>query len=171
MSAKDGCRESHLDNPLSDWNERVASGELPAVVLNATIAETGERMLSATRLTYQHLLGHRARVDADHLHRINGESLDVAVVTAARLSASFPYVTPASRSNGPGPQPHVVDGGYYDNYGMATLTEWLDEALSGTGNRIESVLVLQIHGAPVTENDAEDGIPNRAAGSFRQLRR
>jgi hypothetical protein len=91
-------------------------------------------------------------VDATDLHQINGEKLDVGIAAAARLSASFPYVTPASRSDGPGPQPHVVDGGYYDNYGMATLVEWLDEALAGAQGAVTDVLVLQIHGAPVNEN-------------------
>jgi hypothetical protein len=155
-SANDPDRGSHLDLPLSDWNERVAKGDLPAVVMNATVSETGERLLLATtHLTHHHHAGKRARIDADDLHFINGERLDVAVVTAARLSASFPYVTPAARSDGAGLQPHIVDGGYYDNYGMATLTEWLDEALSGTRpGEVESVLVLQIHGAPVTEDDA-----------------
>jgi len=147
---------SDMDQPLSNWNEKVAAGKIPAVVMNATIAETGERLLLATTRLGQRGAAEKARVDATELHTINGESLDVGVVTAARLSASFPYVTPASRSDGPGPQPHVVDGGYYDNYGMATMVEWLDEALTGANGKIQSVLVLQIHGAPVkTDSRAE----------------
>ncbi|MGA2591341.1 MAG: patatin-like phospholipase family protein [Bryobacteraceae bacterium] len=138
-----------MDQPLSNWNEKVAAGKIPAVVLNATIAETGQRLLLATTRLGQRDAAEKARVDATELHTINGQRLDVGVVTAARLSASFPYVTPASRSDGPGPQPHVVDGGYYDNYGMATMVEWLDEALTGAQESIQSVLVLQIHGAPV----------------------
>jgi len=77
------------------------------------------------------------------------------VVTAARLSASFPYVTPAARSDGPGPQPHVVDGGYYDNYGIAAMGEWVYAALEEASKDIESVLVIQIHGAPVSSDLAD----------------
>ncbi len=66
---------------------------------------------------------------------------DVAVVTAARLSATFPYVGPASRADVDPSEDkakdkdkpeasHVVDGAYYDNYGMSTLVEWLDIALN-----------------------------------------
>ena len=117
-SAENKSRGSRMDWPLSDWNNHVANGTLPAVILNATVAETGERLLLATtRLDRDHSTG-RARLDAADLHRVNGEDLDVAVVTAARLSASFPYVTPAARSDAPGPHPHIVDGGYFDNYGM-----------------------------------------------------
>jgi hypothetical protein len=174
-SAKDTEQGSRMDLPLSDWNPLVAKGELPAVIMNATIAETGERLLfGTTRMTLQHTRG-RARVDAADLHRVNGEELDVAVVTAARLSATFPYVTPASRSDAPGPQPHIVDGGYYDNYGMATLVEWLDEALSDSASKdpetgkskVESVLVLQIHGAPV-ETDQRQGRHAKNRGWFFQ---
>ena len=145
-----GCQQ--MDLPLSNWNARVTSGELPAVVMNATITETGERLLLATT-ALQDEEG-RARVNGSTLHTFQDENgvpipKDVGVVTAARLSASFPYVTPAARCKVPGAQPHVVDGGYYDNYGMATLVEWLDEALQGANGKFPKVLVLQIHGAKV----------------------
>ncbi len=139
--------KSGLDEKLSNWNQRVSSGELAAVVMNATITETGERLLLATTRFDRGPIAGRARVDAAELH---GQR-DVTVVTAARLSATFPYVTPASRADSDGPQPHIVDGGYYDNYGMATLVEWLDEALPDrTG--VKSVLVLRVHGAAIKEN-------------------
>jgi len=67
-----------------------------------------------------------------------GTAYDVTVATAARLSATFPYVTPASCSDQPGPQPHIVDSGYYDNYGMATLVELVPttQMLSGDFKRL-----------------------------------
>ncbi len=146
---------SSLDRPLSSWNHQVSTGEIPAVVMNATVAETGERLLLSTTSFGAQSPAGKARVDAQELHTINGEEFDVGIATAARLSATFPYVTPASRSNGPGPQPHVVDGGYYDNYGMATLVEWLDEALTSANGAITNVLVVQILGAPTDENASE----------------
>ena len=154
-SVSGASSRSDLDQPLSGWNRKVAEGEIPAVVMNATISETGERLLLATTEFGAQSPAGRARVDARELHRVNGVDFDVSVATAARLSASFPYVTPAARSDGPGPQPHVVDGGYYDNYGMATMVEWLDEALTGAAGAVNNVLVLQIHGAPVDANPKE----------------
>jgi hypothetical protein len=136
-------------------------------VMNATIAETGERLLLATTRFGALSPAGKARVDAQELHEINGQDFDVSIVTAARLSASFPYVTPAARSDGLGPQPHVVDGGYYDNYGMATLVEWLDEALKGANGAITDVLVLQIHGSPVNQ-DAKQRRHGKTRGWFYQ---
>ncbi|MBM3794020.1 MAG: hypothetical protein FJW31_08110 [Acidobacteria bacterium] len=67
----------------------------PAVVFNATSAETGEGLALGNVDLAPLLRGHAG----------------VAPVVAARLSASFPYVTPAPRpASGPGT--HVADGGY-----------------------------------------------------------
>lgn len=164
-SASDAAGRGKMDEPLSNWNDKVTTGELPAVVMNATIAETGERLFLATT-SIREIVG-SAGMDATDLHTINGEHLDVGVVTAARLSASFPYVTPAARSDASGPQPHAVDGGYYDDYGMATLVEWLDLALKGASGRIKDVLVIQIHGAPVNP-DARAKRHSKARGWFYQ---
>ena len=73
---------------------------------------------------------------------------DISLVTAARLSATFPYVSPAARPNIAGTQIHAVDGGYTDNYGMATLLAWLQEALQTSGNLVRRVLIIEIRASP-----------------------
>jgi hypothetical protein len=49
------------------------------------------------------------------------------------MSAAFPYVSPAATPDWgkgePYPKYHLVDGGYYDNYGLVALSQWLDDAL------------------------------------------
>jgi hypothetical protein len=102
----------------------VAKGNKPAVVFNATIVETGERLLLATtdsepfrQPTNKTSPGWR---DFTRLY----PETDIPVATAARLSATFPFVTPAPRIRRGdvfADQYHLVDGGYYDNYGVATL--------------------------------------------------
>ena len=76
---------------------------------------------------------------------------DTDLVTAARLSASFPYVSPLCRSDQDiQPNYHVGDGGYFDNSGFVTAVEWLNEWLPKIN--ISRVLVLQIN--PFPESDA-----------------
>jgi hypothetical protein len=68
---------------------------------------------------------------------------DIDVWTAARLSAAFSYVSPAARAacldyknksrsssteDSPG-RLHLIDGGYHDNYGVASALDWLSAAL------------------------------------------
>ena len=58
------------------------------------------------------------------------EARDIGLkaVTAARLSAAFSYVSPAARLDCVEPY-HLVDGGYYDFYGLVALSQWVDDAL------------------------------------------
>jgi len=66
-----------------------------------------------------------------------GTNYDIDVWTAARLSATFSYVSPAARAacfdgskraaasaNSRGLL-HLIDGGYHDNYGVASALDWL----------------------------------------------
>ncbi len=145
--------------PLSSWRELVALGERPANLFNATLTESGGRFLISNADFEQ---PHEACSQFYDLYK----GRDLAVVTAARLSATFPFVTPAARPDDKSvPSFHVVDGGYYDNYGMATLAEWLQEGLDGAANAIRRVLVLQIRGFPPDPPEH----PDRKHGWFYQL--
>lgn len=163
-------RDESLVAGLATWEDGVRSGERPAVVFNATLAESGVRLLSSTApLAEDHGLkeSHRARLNFQTLYPDH----DLPITTAVRLSATFPYVTPATRADVPGPQPHVVDGGYFDNFGMSTLVEWLDAALHGAAgveNRVKHVLVLQIRGAKVPVVNAETAKQVSPRGWFYQ---
>lgn len=140
---------AQLRSGLGDWFDAVSKGLRPANIFNATIAESGDRLLLSTTYLEYGASPISARWDFHEMYR----HTDIAVVTAARLSATFPFVTPASRAvmkSTRKPQPHVVDGGYYDNYGVSTLVEWLDvglEKLQSEGKLPAGfrVLVLQIH--------------------------
>jgi hypothetical protein len=106
---------------------------------------THDRQLSIAR-TFEQLYG----------------AYDVPVTSAVRLSATFPYVTPAARAHRIGeadystPTYHVVDGGYYDNYGMATLVEWLNDELEHGEIKEAEVLVIRILSMPVGVGQSPD---------------
>ncbi len=169
---------AQLDDPLSDWNAPVAQAKLPSVLMNSTIVETGGPLLLGTTkvVTRNPAQSRRASsswMDGDQLH-VEDEhgrvQRDIPVVRAARLSATFPYVTPAARPVHAWRQPHMMDGGLYDNYGMASLTEWLDQALEEQARRIpgspqvEKILVLQINGFPPP--DYEIAAPAETRGGW-----
>jgi Patatin-like phospholipase len=139
-------RKHHLSSPLSDWREGVLKGWRPAVVFNATVVESGERFLLGTT-DLSPAIG-RSSLRDPQFPQFGGH--DISLVTAARLSATFPYVSPAARPDIEGTQIHAVDGGYTDNYGMATLIAWLDEALRAPGNPIRRVLIIEIRASPPT---------------------
>jgi hypothetical protein len=147
------------DESLSSWRRLVAAGERPANLFNATLTESGGRFL-ISNADFRN--PHEACSQFYDLYK----GKDLSVVTAARLSATFPFVTPAARSDDRSvARFHIVDGGYYDNYGMATLAEWLQEGLEVENNHIRRVLVLQIRGFPPDPPER----PNKRHGWFYQL--
>jgi glycerophosphoryl diester phosphodiesterase len=143
-----------LEDTLSEWRNDARAGVRPAVIFNTTVTETGHRL----PLTTTEPIG---RLQHEDLLAKDETETDVSVVTATRLSAAWPYVSPAARADVDGTAPHLVDGGYYDNYGIASLVEWLDEELERekreeTPADIKKVLVVQIHAAGMSCTTGEE---------------
>jgi hypothetical protein len=117
---------------LSQWAELARSGGMPALIINSMLVESGEPVVfSNTRFPATPNNNGRI-VNFYDLYPNQRGHFDIRVNTAARLSASFPYVAPAARPSldSPfGPGYHFVDGGYYDNFGINSLLAWLGEAL------------------------------------------
>ncbi len=143
---------NNLDTPdhsqstmLSDWVNLAQNGEMPALIMNAMLVETGAPVVFSNT-KFPATPGDNLRIN--NFYTLYPKS-DIRVNTAARLSASFPYVAPASRPNvdAPyGPAYHFVDGGYYDNFGINSLLTWLGEALEDpdVAGNLSDILILQI---------------------------
>jgi hypothetical protein len=137
---------------LSEWTARVRSGTLPPFVFNATSVETGQRVLvGALRIVDPE---GRQPVGVVHFHDLYPDR-DIAVATTARLSATFPYVSPVARARRVAPaghaadilepqSDHLADGGYNDNFGVATAIDWLRAVRSVARQRVGAVLIVRI---------------------------
>ena len=90
----------------------------------------------------------------------NPAALSLRVSTAARLSATFPYVSPISRPDkirglAPSERYHVADGGYVDNEGAFTVVDWIDRLLAYYRQRplherpFDRILVVRIQPFPI----------------------
>lgn len=153
---------TQADSTLLGWENDAAKGIRPAVIFNSTLVETGDRyLLSSTGFT-EPTTDNKAKVEQYQgrweFSKLYPES-DLRVRTAARLSATFPYVTPAARilRNDAGhseegrffrPEPHAVDGGYYDNYGMVSLLDWLNNGLQTVPALHPKIMIIEIRAAP-----------------------
>ena len=137
---------------LAEWAEAARKGEMPALIINSMLVESGAPVVfSNTRFPATSKFNARIRNFYDLYPDIRGH-FDVRVNTAARLSASFPYVAPAARPNLAAPFGrgyHFVDGGYYDNFGINSLLAWLGEALDDA-DVIKGLMTHENRGAPGT---------------------
>lgn len=135
---------------LSDWRNDVRKGLRPAQIFNATLVETGERSIIGTVDVPIVAVDRTASRDASFYALYSG--LDLSPVTAARVSATFPFVTPVSRPEHveASQSYHMADGGYYDNYGIVSVTEFLRQAIPHSS--IKHILLIQI----------DDGLPSES---------
>ncbi len=160
--------QGELKNPqsitsIATWRNQVLEGEIPVPVFNATVVDDGRRFLISP-MTF-------GRANDDKFVDFNtlyGE-YDMSVVTAARLSATFPYISPVCRPyvspvrrsniNLKGKNYHIADGGYFDNSGVFTVVEWLDKWLASDPKpnpNIKKVILLQINAFPKASSQFQD---------------
>jgi hypothetical protein len=143
---------------LSNWRNAIHQGSKPAVIFNATVMETGRRILftpiSSMQLKWTGWDSARKTLDPERYNSAltysefigARDKWSVDVWTGARLSATFSYVSPAARANFatlengkvserriPAPNSpalqHIIDGGYHDNSGVASALDWLAAAI------------------------------------------
>jgi len=92
--------------------------DLPLYLPNSTHVASGNRVVISP-VTF---LQPRQDQPEDFFGLMGNNSRDISLVTAALLSARFPYINPAGKL----PNQHqLVDGGYYDNIGGTTAAELL----------------------------------------------
>ena len=176
---------------LAGWQDDVREGIRPAIIFNATNVETGERICFSTAPTRMRSGGQREFVIAAAASEEIGRQLypgaDLRITTAARLSATFPFISPSARprvaenlDDGKGIyEPagklaalipglsglrHAVDGGYFENTGLGALSQWLDEGLTElTGKKSKtwprSILVILLDGFPASPAAKPEGTP------------
>ncbi len=129
-----------MDRPLASLE---LQQKWPVVLLNSTEVRTGDPIVFTNSLFPQEpaprsctpeliaTVQDRQSVCNHQLHGFHTvyAGRDVLLETAVRMSAAFPYVSPASRADTPWNAEHLVDGGYFDNSGLFALTEWMKEAV------------------------------------------
>ena len=165
--------ESLAESTLGSWRSGIRRGVRPIALINTTTVETGETFVM-TPIDID-----RTTQDSFSVPSFFNEypDHDVNALTAARMSATFPWVSPVARPNlvegaeaedagsddaKTGPRTfYLADGGYVDNFGIATLIRWLSAIIpsyaslgstaDGSGERELLVLLIR-DSTPVDSN-------------------
>jgi hypothetical protein len=138
----------------------LASPRLPwRILMNTTAVGTGCRAIIADRLLAAGPVSAGLTCDLNsgaplpdsydffaHLPCLRG----IATVTAALLSARFPYVTPSGVVDACGQAEQYVDGGYADSTGLATIAGLAPELMSAVRQYNANALATHASGHPVT---------------------
>jgi hypothetical protein len=170
--AQGRTEESPLSRPLRSYAADELAGWRPSLVFTPMMVEDGRRLLISnldlsfaarnrarlllerdSRLidpTYREELGKSFIEDDDLLSvsaieffRLFPRAWNFKVSTAARMSASFPMISPAA-SLPTLPPRRAVDASYYDNYGVNLAAQWLIELRWWLEKNTSGVLIIQI---------------------------
>jgi hypothetical protein len=164
----------------------------PAITMNTTTVENGERFLSANYMIPPVDLdagpNYRARSFLETFRTGTHGVTDLPLATAAQMSATFPVVSstarvPQSLDNAPN-SVHFADGGYYDNDGTASAIEFLRYAINAPPTSPSTkpartpvrILLIEIRNSnditgsdPETKPDHADGKTPRPWNLFDQV--
>jgi hypothetical protein len=114
----------------------------PALLLNGTSVTSGKRLVTSN-LNITDLKGVKIR---------NPAILPISLSTAVNNSTRFPFIEPAGGiSFSDQETDYVVDGGYYDNYGAATLLDLLHQV-----PKDEPLIIIQITSDPEVTNRLDE---------------
>ncbi|MCB1055492.1 MAG: patatin-like phospholipase family protein [Acidobacteria bacterium] len=184
LQASQGTSKVAGDGPwMSQWMNAAETGSMPGVIFNSTTVEDG-RQLRLSNLDLAPLspmerrdanAGEQTQIvktSARLLKNRDGQLLDLPAVSAARLSATFPYVTPVARARCDDGTVarldgyHFADGGYFDNFGVVSALEWLLELRRNTSrlDAFDRIVVIQINGFPEPATAEAETTPHGLAG-------
>jgi hypothetical protein len=141
-------RGTALPPTLGEWSDDVAAGKRPAVIFNATASESGQRFLMASTLVGR---ASGSAADAFTIQFADAfDRFDIAVPTAVRMSATFPWVSPMARPTGGTDtnRVHLGDGGYYDNSGVLSAVQWLLDARAALAHHPVTLVVIDAASDP-----------------------
>lgn len=148
---------SPLARPVRELAAAEARCERPSLVFSPMLVEDSKRLL-VSNLDLAGLTAPRAPRVGDPSPRLGTPAVEFfrlypdatafRVGTAARMSATFPVVSPAVRLPGR-PTRRVVDAGYFDNYGVDVLAGWLTAHRKAVLEHTSGVLVVQVRGYPL----------------------
>jgi len=107
---------------------------LPRLLINGTYEETGRRLLTTSFKVEPSIF-----LDTHDFYQLNDQAA-IRASTAALNSARFSYVSPAGTFGDD--VGHVIDGGYFENYGANTLTNLIDRLKRDPGNPLSGGLIV-----------------------------
>ncbi len=157
-----------LHVPFTDLRADERAGKIPSLIFTPMMLEDGRQLLiSNLNLNYMvdsAILDNECGCGKEDGPPMSHTALEFyrlfpdagptfRLSTAVRLNASFPFFSPAAALPTK-PRRHVVDAGYFDNYGTLAATKWIyrNAALVHRGPRRKpepgaraEVVMLQIH--------------------------
>lgn len=138
--------EGLMDKPITAYDKPESEGLVPMIILTPTVVNDGRKLYISSRPVsfmnseVKNLKDYQAAkfsgIDFHHLFAQQGAD-SLRFLSALRMSATFPYITPNTTLPSD-PAIQIMDAGISDNFGLSDamrfmycFREWIDENTSG----------------------------------------
>lgn len=164
--------EGLMDRPIRDYAQEEALGNIPMVILTPTVINDGRKLYIASRPVsfmnseVEHFENYQqAKVSGIDFHRFfkTQDSEDLRFLTALRMSATFPYITP-NTTLPTHPPIQIMDAGISDNFGMSDAVRFLYAFKDWVNENTSGVVFVSIRDSPklrqISEKSSQTIIDN-----------
>jgi hypothetical protein len=145
-----------MDKPIRDYDSAELKALIPMTILTPTIVNDGRKLYIASRpvsfLNYEVVTspGYRAQkfsgIDFQRLFEDQGGK-DLRFLSALRMCATFPYITP-NTTLPTKPPIHIMDAGISDNFGLNDAVRFLYAYKDWIAENTSGVVFVSIRDSP-----------------------
>jgi len=156
--------EGMLDKPLADYHDPEAQAIIPMMILSPTIVNDGRKLyISAQPVAYMNsdILNFP---DYDN-HKLSGVDFQLLFenhgapslrfLSALRMNATFPYITP-NTTLPTQPAIRIIDAGISDNFGIMDAVRFIYSFRDWIAANTSGILILSIRDSPKLTAVAEE---------------
>jgi len=144
-----------FDRRMRDYAQPEHDAVIPMMIMSPTIVNDGRRMLLASQpVSYLaqafHVNGdwHQLPEDIEFSRMFaNHDAQNLKFISALRMNASFPYVSPLTTLPSD-PAVDVMDAGIRDNFGMKTTMQFLYTFRDWINTNTSGVVIVQVRDLP-----------------------
>ncbi|MFM7195723.1 MAG: patatin-like phospholipase family protein [Bacteroidota bacterium] len=156
-----------LDKPMGDYRALELSGQAPLILFTPTIVNDGRKLYIASRsVTFMN--EEVAGLDGYANVKIGGVDFNrlfagkqperLRVLSALRMSATFPYITP-NTTLPTEPQLLIMDAGISDNFGLSDAVRFLYVFRKWIAENTSGVLLVSVRDSPkIRETSPKEGL-------------
>jgi hypothetical protein len=140
-----------LDKQMKDYSNAERSASIPLMIFNSTISRDGRRMMISTQpvsfMMKPQIFANDTDASPDAVDFAamfaKQQPLNIRVLTAMRMNASFPYVLPNVWLPSD-PVIDVMDAGFRDNYGQENTLRFIENFKDWLKANTSKIIIIQI---------------------------
>jgi hypothetical protein len=148
--------ERMMDKPIRDYDSVEMNGIVPMMILSPTIVNDGRKLYIASRpvsfMNYDilsspdYFLSKYSGIDFQSLFADNGGK-NLRFLSALRMSATFPYITP-NTTLPTEPPIKIMDAGISDNFGLSDAIRFMFAYKDWIAENTSGIVFLSIRDSP-----------------------